>query len=221
MSDRDRRFTAEFWTSLHRALASTPSFGSPEHHNTTCKVERVNSVIADVLRAFVNDWQDNWPELTPLVEFAINDAASPLGTGFTPFFADRGQHPRRPLAPPTSGRAPEARGGEAVALLMASVTAETRALLQERQDARKARLDPRQRDVRFALGDQLRTHSFPLPRAPLTPLDWPVHCAGTNGPQQVSARAAPRLEGRERVQRRPLAAVLAAAGRSARTTPVH
>ena len=73
--------------------------------NTTSKVKLVNCVIADVLRAFVNDLQDNWPELTPLVEFAINYTASPLGTGFTPFFADRGQHPRRLLAPPTSGSA--------------------------------------------------------------------------------------------------------------------
>jgi len=192
VSDRDCRFTAEFWTSLHRALGSTLIFGSPEHHNTTSKVERVNGVIADVLRAFVNDRQDNWPELTPLVEFAINDAASPLGTGFTPFFADRGQHPRRPLAPPTSGTAPEAKGGKAVALLMGRVTAETRALLQERQDARKARLDPRRRDVRFAPGDQvlLNSERTPLPSRGLLSPRWV-------GPFTVLAQTAPntyRLE---------------------------
>ena len=79
-------------------------------------MERVNGVIADVLRALVNDRQDNWPELTPLarVEFAINDAASPLGSSYTPFYADRGQHPRRPLAPPDEAEAPEAVGGAAV-----------------------------------------------------------------------------------------------------------
>ena len=155
----------EFWTSLHRALGSTLIFGSLEHHNTTSKVEWVNCVVADVLRAFVNDQQDNWPELTPLVEFTINDTAPPLGTGFTPFFADCGQHQRRPLAPLTSGTAPEARGGEAVALLMARVTAETHALLQELQDTQKARLDPRRRDVRFALGNQvlLDSECTPLP----------------------------------------------------------
>ena len=122
------------------------------------------------------------------MEFAINDTASPLGTGFTPSCADSGQHQRRPLAPPTSGPALEARGGKAVALLMARVTSKTRALLQERQDARKARLDPRRRDVRFAPGDQVLLDSEctpPLPRAPLTPLGWSVHCAGTNGPQHV------------------------------------
>ena len=97
MSNWECRFTAEFWTSLHRALGSTLIFGSQDHHNTTSKVKRVNSVIADVLRAFVEDRQDNWQELTPLVEFAINNTASPL----TPFFADSGQHPCCQLAPPT------------------------------------------------------------------------------------------------------------------------
>ena len=50
LSDRDTRFTSALWTSLHEALGA--SLGSPHHHNTTCKVERVNGVIADVLRSF-------------------------------------------------------------------------------------------------------------------------------------------------------------------------
>ena len=69
------RFTADLWTSLHRALGSILIFGSSHHHDTTSKVERVNGVIEDVLLAFVNDRQDNWPDLIPLVELAINDAA--------------------------------------------------------------------------------------------------------------------------------------------------
>ena len=97
VSDRDCWLTAEFWTALHRAFGSTLIFGSPDHHNTSSKVERVNWVVADLLRAFANDRQDDWPLLTPLVEFAINDVASPLCTGFTPFYAFHGQHPRRPL----------------------------------------------------------------------------------------------------------------------------
>ena len=79
-------------------MGFTLIFGSPEHHNTTSKVELVNCVIADFLRAFVNYRQDNWQEFTPLVEFAINDTASPHCTGFTPFFADR-CHARSPPRP--------------------------------------------------------------------------------------------------------------------------
>jgi hypothetical protein len=100
VSDRDTRFTSAFWTALHAALGSSLIFGSPHHHNTTSKVERVNGVIADVLRAFAGDRGDDWPEFVPLAEFAINDSVSTLGSGYTPFYADRGQHPRRPLTPP-------------------------------------------------------------------------------------------------------------------------
>ena len=94
VSDRDTRFTSVFWTALHAALGASLIFGSPHHHNTTSKVERVNGVIKDVLRAVASDRGDDWPEFVPLVEFAINDSASPLGSGYTPFYADRGQHSR-------------------------------------------------------------------------------------------------------------------------------
>ena len=57
----------------------------PNHHNTTRKVERVNGIIADVPRPFAGERADDWPALVPLAEFAINDSAAPLGTGYTPF----------------------------------------------------------------------------------------------------------------------------------------
>jgi transposase InsO family protein len=91
VSDRDTRFTSAFWTDLHAALGASHVFGSPHHHNTASKVERVNGVFADVLRSFASDRGNDWPELVPLVEFAINDSASTLGSGYTPFYADRSQ----------------------------------------------------------------------------------------------------------------------------------
>ena len=97
VSDRDTRFTSEFWTALHAALGTSLIFGSPYHHNTNSRTERVNAVIADVLRCFVDGRQADWPSLIPLVEFAINDSASALGHGYTAFYADRGQRP--PPAP--------------------------------------------------------------------------------------------------------------------------
>ncbi len=63
-------------------------------------MERVNGVIADVLRSFAGDRADDWPEFVPLAEFAINQSVSSLGFGYTPFYADRGQHPRRSLTLP-------------------------------------------------------------------------------------------------------------------------
>ena len=92
------------------------------------------------------DGQDDRPSLIPLVEFAIND---PLGHGYTAFYADRGQHPRRPLSAPGSPPDDVGLGGDPLARHMAVVSYEIRGLLHESQAERKARLDPTRRDVRF------------------------------------------------------------------------
>jgi hypothetical protein len=122
VSDRDMRFTSAFWTDLHAALGASLVFGSPHHHNTTVtsKAERENGVIADVpLRSFAGERGDDLDgsELVPLIEFAINGSASTLGssyTAYTPFCAERGQHPRLPLlltALPDAAVAPGRPGG--------------------------------------------------------------------------------------------------------------
>ena len=103
------------------ALCAMLIFGSPHHHNTASnlKVKRINGVIADVLRSFAGDRCDDRQDFVPLAEFALNDSASSLGSGYTPFFADRGQHPRRPLAPPDAPDPALPRdSGEAAAHLM-------------------------------------------------------------------------------------------------------
>jgi hypothetical protein len=99
VSDRDARFTSSLWTALHAALSASLIFGSQHRHNTTSKAKRVHGVIADVLCASAGNSSDNRPELVPLVKFATNDSASTLGSGHTPLYADRGQHPHRPLSP--------------------------------------------------------------------------------------------------------------------------
>ena len=94
-------------------MGASPIFGSPHHRNTTSKVERVNGVIADVLRSFAGERADDWPALVPLEEFAINDSASPFGPGNMPFYADpleRRVYPRRPRPSPSQAAAPDPAG---------------------------------------------------------------------------------------------------------------
>ncbi len=60
VSDRDTRFTSEFWAILHAALGTSLIFGSPYHRNTNSRTKRVNAAIADVLRCFVDGRQSDW-----------------------------------------------------------------------------------------------------------------------------------------------------------------
>jgi hypothetical protein len=85
-------------------------------------VERANGVIGDTLRAAgptrANGRKDNWDRQLPLAVLAINNAASEstLGDGLTgtPFFIDRGAHPRLPLTTPApAASSPSPAGGPA------------------------------------------------------------------------------------------------------------
>ncbi len=78
------------------SLGATLIVGLQHHHNTTNKVERVNSVIADVLCSVAGERADDCPALVQQVEFVINDPTS----GYTPFYANRGQ--QCPAPPPPS-----------------------------------------------------------------------------------------------------------------------
>ena len=62
--------------------------------------QRANGVISDTLRAYANGRKDDWDSHLTLAEFAINNAASTLGDNLTPFFIDRGAHPRLPPSQP-------------------------------------------------------------------------------------------------------------------------
>lgn len=60
VSDCATRFTSAFWTGLHEAQGASLILGlPPQHRNTTRKVERVNGVIADVLRSFASGQCDD------------------------------------------------------------------------------------------------------------------------------------------------------------------
>jgi hypothetical protein len=66
-------------------LGTSFIFGSPYHHITISRTERVNAVIADALRCCVDSRQADWPSLIPLDEFAINNSASALGRALSEF----------------------------------------------------------------------------------------------------------------------------------------
>ena len=70
-------------------------------------MEQTNQVLEQYLCTYTNYQQDNWAPLLPLAEFAYNNAASAT-TGVSPFFVNKGYHPRlsaNPLAPTSSSEA--------------------------------------------------------------------------------------------------------------------
>src|SRR5258708_2364114 len=68
-------------------------FTSGYHLEGNGQMERINQGLEQYLWAYMNYQQDNWALLLPLAEFAYNNAASAT-TGVSPFFTNKGYHPR-------------------------------------------------------------------------------------------------------------------------------
>ena len=107
-----------------------------------------------MLRAYANGRKDYWDSHLPLAEFAINNSASSIDDGLTPFFIDRGAHARLPLSPPrddsTTGKTPLGYAGR-----MREVEATVRELLATAQAEQKAKLDAGRVDTVFTVGDRV------------------------------------------------------------------
>ena len=73
-----------------------PCLSSAFHPQSDGQTERMNQVVEEVLRNYLDADLTRWDEVLPYVEFAINNSVS-ASTGETPFFMNHGLHPRTPV----------------------------------------------------------------------------------------------------------------------------
>ena len=93
--DRDPRFTSTFFKEVFNILGVELKMSTANHPQTDGMTERVNRIVEDPLRAFVNHRQNDWDELLSLCEFAIHNSDQ-ASTGNTQFFLNHGSHPITP-----------------------------------------------------------------------------------------------------------------------------
>ena len=74
ISDRDTKFTSDFWKELMRLLNVKQGMSTSYHPRTDGQTERTNRTLEEVLRSFISPDQSDWDDLLPLVEFAINNS---------------------------------------------------------------------------------------------------------------------------------------------------
>ena len=96
ISDRDPKFTGEFWQAFMKKLGTKTSMSTADYAQADGRSEKTNQTTITICRQMVSYNQSNWDEKLPLIEFAINSHQSE-GTGVTPFMADMGREPRQPL----------------------------------------------------------------------------------------------------------------------------
>ena len=93
ISDRGKHFTSGFWISLCEILGIKGNLSTAYHPKTDGQTERVNQILEQYLRIYINYQQDDWAHLLPLAEFAYNNTAH-SATQVTPFFVNKGFHPK-------------------------------------------------------------------------------------------------------------------------------
>lgn len=93
VSDRGAVFMSSFWNLVCKLSCMKTAPSTAFHPQTDGQVEFLNAVLEDYLRPFVCEKKDDWTQWLPFAEFANNDSVS-NSTGFSPFFACTGFHPR-------------------------------------------------------------------------------------------------------------------------------
>lgn len=69
------------------------------HPETDGQSENAVKMLKQYLRYYVNYDEDNWVDYLPEAQLVANNHANE-STGLTPYFVDRGQHPRLGVEPP-------------------------------------------------------------------------------------------------------------------------
>jgi hypothetical protein len=73
VSDRDPKFSSNFWKGLFKGFGTNLHFSTTYHPESDGKTERVNQVIEDMLRMYVMDKPSKWEDYLHLVEFSYNN----------------------------------------------------------------------------------------------------------------------------------------------------
>ena len=73
VSNRDPKFTGDFWKALFKGLGTQLNFSTAYHPQTNGQIERVNQVLEDMIRMYVMGKLGKWEYYLHLVEFAYNN----------------------------------------------------------------------------------------------------------------------------------------------------
>lgn len=95
VSDRDPRFTSEFFQQLCKLLDIKQRMSTAFHPQTDGQTERMNRTLEEMLRSFVGPSLNDWDVHLPCCEFAMNNAFND-SIRATPFYLNYGRHPKSP-----------------------------------------------------------------------------------------------------------------------------
>ena len=155
-SDRGPQFMNAWISDLYKRLGTKQCPSTAYHQETDGQTERVNRVLTEMLRHFVNkSTYDNWDEYLPLAEFAHNNAKS-NAIGYSPFFICYGKHPRLPVQPPMQTDLPliaQRTSAQAYMQERHAIVAHAQKAMEAARQRMAAQVDPHRQELTFQVGD--------------------------------------------------------------------
>jgi len=92
VSDRDTKFSSNFWQSIMKLLNVELKMSSADHPETDGQSERTNRTVVEMLRHYVNEQNTDWIDYLPFIEICINNSKQ-ASTGYSPYYLNCGYHP--------------------------------------------------------------------------------------------------------------------------------
>ena len=151
ISDRDPRFSGRFWKAIFKMLGTQIALSTAFHPQSDGQTERTNQTLETGLRAFINGSQDNWDDLLPMAEFAINSSVN-ISTGMTPFQLIHGKEPQLPIDLGLDSNTPAAVD---FVKFMTQTIDKARDNISKAQTSQKTQADKHRRDHTFQIGDRV------------------------------------------------------------------
>ena len=93
VSDKDVKFTSNFWKGLFVDLGTKLKFSTAYHPQTDGQIERVNQVLEYMLCMYVMEKPTKWEDYLHLVEFSYNNGHQ-ASLGMSPYEALYGRRCR-------------------------------------------------------------------------------------------------------------------------------
>jgi putative transposase len=93
LSDRGTQFTSRLFRDIADRLGVSLRMSTSYHPETDGQTERYNKVMAESLRATLNNGDYQWPDVLPFVVYGINSTVHRQALGCSPFEASSGRSP--------------------------------------------------------------------------------------------------------------------------------
>ena len=173
--DRDPKFTSRFWRALWKKLGTELKMNTAFRPEIDGQIKRVNLVLQEYLRNYVNADQKDWANHISMAEFSYNNTKH-SGTGFSPFMVIFGTEPLSPIDLALHGTSvKDGDEGEVVETKLfleecKQILDLAKESLRRAQKCYKKQVNKNRRQVSFKVGQKvwLNVKNFTLPQG-LTP----------------------------------------------------